>query len=329
MMSRAMAMAKDTLIGFFADDALSRAAAIAYFTLFSIGPLLFIASGVAGLVFGDAMVRDALNQQLTGLLGDDAGRQVDAMAQGALGEARGGWAVFIGAGTLLLTASGAFGALQGALNAVWKVETPTEATTAETITGFVRAKAAAMGLVATTGFLLLVSLSINAALSVLGTWLTSLSPAMETALKLANEAVSLGVTALLFAAIYKILPDRRLAWRDVMIGALATAVLFTAGKTLIGLYIGASGAAAGFGAAGTIVVVLLWIYYSAVIFLLGAEFTRAWSGKEAALPEDAALPRAKVAAAIAAEAPVAKPGVQPLLLTALGACAIVAVFARR
>ena len=289
-MPRIASILRDMVTGFFADDALTRAAGIAYFTLFSLGPLLFIASGVAGLVWGEAEVNTALREQLEGMLGGDAARTVNDLAQGAMGEARGGLALAIGLGTLLLAASGAFGALQGALNAVWKVEAPAAATTRATITNFMRAKAAALGLVATTAFLLLVSLAASAAITAMGGWLTGISPLMAAVVTAANVVVSIGVITLLFAAIYKILPERRLQWRDVLAGALCTALLFTAGKSLIGFYIGQAGVARGFGAAGTLVVVLLWIYYSAVIFLLGAEFTRAWSGKEAARPEDATGP---------------------------------------
>ena len=285
-MHRAVEILKDMFSGFVADDALTRAAGIAYFTLFSLGPLLFIASGVAGLVFGEAEVNTAIRQQAAAMLGDEAAGTVTQMAQGALGEARGGLAVLIGVVTLILTASGAFGALQGALNAVWKVEMPATSGATSAVTAFLKAKAAALGLVGTTGFLLLVSLAASAAVSAFGTWLTGLSPALEAVVHIINIVVSLAVITLLFAAIYKILPDRRLAWRDVFVGAFCTAVLFTLGKTLIGFYIGTVGVAKGFGAAGTLVVILLWIYYSAVIFLLGAEFTRAWSGKEAAKPED-------------------------------------------
>lgn len=287
MLSRAYATAKDTLTGFFADDCLTRAAGIAYFTLFSLGPLLYISMGIAGIIFGEEQVHTALAAQMQDMLGREAAGTVGEMADGALGEAQGGWALLIGLGTLVLTASGAFGALQGALNAIWKTETPEADTMAETVTLFLRAKAAAMGLVATTAFLLLVSLAASAALSAFGDWIGARFPALEVVLHVANIVLSLAIITGLFAAIYKILPDRRLKWRDVMVGAFATAVMFTLGKTLIGMYIGSSGAAEGFGAAGTLVVVLLWIYYSAVIFLLGAEFTRAWSGKEEARPEDA------------------------------------------
>ncbi|MCW8086527.1 YihY/virulence factor BrkB family protein [Sabulicella glaciei] len=287
MLSRAFTIAKDTVTGFLADDCLTRGAGIAYFTLFSLGPLLYIATGIAGMIFGEEQVQRALASQMQDMLGQDAAGTVEQMADNALGDARGGWALLIGVVTLLLTASGAFGALQGALNAIWKTQAPDADTVTETITAFVRAKAAAMGLVATTAFLLLVSLAASAALSAFGDWVGSHIPWLEPVLWVANLVLSLAVITGLFAAIYKVLPDRSLHWHDVLVGAFVTAVFFTAGKTLIGLYIGASGAAQGYGAAGTLVVVLLWIYYSALIFLLGAEFTRAYSGKEEARPEAA------------------------------------------
>ncbi|MBL6082072.1 YihY/virulence factor BrkB family protein [Belnapia sp. T18] len=270
-------MLKDTGEGFISDDALTRAAGIAYFTLFAIGPLLFIATGIASFVFGRDQVDDAIAAQMAGMLGDQAAGEVGRLAEGALGNARGGWAIAIGLGTLLLTAGGAFGALQNALNAVWKTEVPEAGSITETVSRLVRAKAAALGLVATTGFILIASLAISAAISSFGSWLAAALPGGVIVAFVLNLAVTVGVLTLLFAAIYKVLPDRKLAWRDVLIGAFATAVLFTVGKTLIALYIGRSDVAAGFGAASTIIVVLVWLYYSALIFLAGAEFTRAWA----------------------------------------------------
>ena len=271
------ALLQDAGEGFIADEALSRAASIAYFTLFSIGPLVFIATGLAGIVFGREQVDAALLDQLRGLVGAQAAVEVRGMAQGAMGEARGGLALAIGAGTLLLTASGAFGALQSALNAVWKTQTPEAATVAETISRFMRAKAAAMGLVATTGFILITSLSISAGIASFGDWLKRALPGGNVLAFALDITVSLIVLTLLFAAIYKVLPDRRLAWRDVILGAVVNALLFIAGKMLIAAYVGSGKVAAGFGAAGTLVVVLVWLYYSSVIFLAEAELTRAWS----------------------------------------------------
>jgi membrane protein len=272
------------LRGFIEDDALTRAAAIAYFTLFSLGPLLYLVSGIASLIFGEAEVQAALAAQLRGLLGREAAATVQEMAARALGQVTGGWALAIGLGTLVITASGAFAALQGALNAIWKTEAPLSEAEGSVITAFLKARALSIGLVGTTAFLLLASLIASAAISALGDWLTAGREEAAWLLRLANFALSFALIACLFAAVFKILPDRRLHWRDVGVGAIATAFLFTLGKAGIGLYIGRAGVAEGFGAAGSLAVVLLWLYYSAAIFLLGAEFTRAWSGKEPATP---------------------------------------------
>lgn len=281
MLGRIYAFISNVIEGFLADEALTRAAAIAYFALFSLGPLLFLISGLAGLVFGEEQVRAALAEQIRSLVGRDAAGAVQRMSDDALGDARGGVALLIGIGTLLLTASGAFGALQGALNAIWKTEVPPteDNSTVAALTAFVKAKALSIGLVGTTGFLLLVSLVVSTAISGFEQWLKDRMPGLDVIVGLVNFGVSLGFITLLFAAIYKILPDRRLQWRDVFVGAFATAILFSIGKMAISFYIGSSDAARGFGAAGALAVVLLWLYYSAVIFLLGAEFTRAWSGK--------------------------------------------------
>ncbi len=303
MIGRYWNLVKDAGEGFIADDCLTRAGGIAYFTLFSLGPLLFIATGIAGLVVGREQVDEAIAGQLAGMVGTEAAGAVRGLADGAMGDARGGWALAIGLGTLLLTASGAFGALQGALNAVWKAEAPVGDTTAETVSRFVRAKAAAMGLVATTGFILIASLAASAAISALGDWLSAVLPGGKILALALNLSLTLAVLTVLFAAIYKVLPDREIHWRDVAVGAFATAVLFVAGKTLIAYYIGAAGVAQGFGAAGTIVVVLVWLYYSSVIFLAGAEFTRAWANREgsrqdrpvAARPEEELAKRLAVA----------------------------------
>jgi membrane protein len=278
-MNRLWTLSRDTVEGFFADDCLTRAASIAYFTLFSMGPLLFIATGLAETIFGVEEVRQATLRQLSDLLGSAAAREVQEMAGRALGNTHGTFAIVIGVITLLLTAAGAFGALQNALNAVWKTEVPEAETIIETVTHFMRAKAAAVGLVAATGFVLIASLAVNAGLAALGGWIEQALPGGPLLASVLNMLVSLIVLMLLFSAIYKVLPDRRLAWGDVLVGAAATAVLFTIGKYAIGLYLGGSRLAVDFGAAGTMIVVLVWLYYSSVIFLMGAEFTRAWASR--------------------------------------------------
>ena len=273
-MGRAWALARDTVEGFIEDEAMSRGAAVAYYTVFSIAPLLLIATAMAGLFFGQKAVEGAVAEQLQGLLGRASAEAVQAMIQGAANPARGTVATAVSIVTLLLTASGVFAELQGALNVIWKAPPPKGAT----VTRLLMARAAAIGLVAATGFLLLVSLVVSAALAAVATWVGGLMPEMTKLLGLANFAVSFLMVTLLFGAIYKILPDRQLRWRDVAVGAAVTALLFTIGKTLIGWYIGGTGIASAYGAAGSLMVVLVWVFYSCQVFLLGAEFTKAWAG---------------------------------------------------
>ncbi len=237
-----------------------------------------MATAIAGLASGEEAVRSAVAEQLRALVGREGAEAVQAMVRG-VGEGGGqkadGFPALVSVGVLLVTASGVFAELQGALNAVWKAQPK-----AVTVSYLLRARLLSIGLVAATGFLLLVSLLASAALAALWAWVGGMLPAAAALLGAVGFLVSFALTAALFAAIYKVLPDRRLAWRDVIVGALGTALLFNIGKALIGWYIGGSGMAKSYGAAGALVVVLLWVYYSAQIFLLGAEFARAWAGLE-------------------------------------------------
>ncbi|MDN3566592.1 YihY/virulence factor BrkB family protein [Paeniroseomonas aquatica] len=274
MLNRVWALLRATVEGYIEDEAMGRGAAIAYYTIFSIAPLLVIATATAGFFFGEAAVQGALAEELRGLLGVTGAEAVEAMVRGANNRTSGTIATLIGVATLLLTASGVFGELQSALNAIWRVQ-PAEG---DTVTRLMRAKLASLGLVAATGFLLLVSLVASAVLSAIATWFDSVLPGTLLLLGLANFLLSFLMVAVLFGAIYKILPARPVAWRDVTVGALVTAMLFTIGKSLIGWYVGSSSFGTGYGAAGALMIVLLWVYYSAQVFLLGAEFTRAWGG---------------------------------------------------
>ena len=279
MLREAWALARDTVEGFIADEAMTRGAAIACYSMFSIAPLLVVAVAIAGLAFGEEAVRSAVGEQLRALVGREGAEAVQAMVRG-VGEGSGGQGTagvpaLVSVGVLLVTASGVFAELQGALNVIWKAEPK-----AVTVSYLLRARALSIGLVAATGFLLLVSLLASAALAALWTWVSGVLPAAAALLGTLGFLVSFALTAALFAAIYKVLPDRRLEWRDVIVGAVGTALLFNLGKALIGWYIGGSGMARSYGAAGALVVVLLWVYYSAQTFLLGAEFTRAWAGLE-------------------------------------------------
>ena len=294
MLGSTWTIAKETVMDFIEDDVLSRGASIAYFTVFSIAPILVICIAIAGLVFGQDAAQGAMVGQLNGLMGDQGAQAVQAMIASAGNKSSGIWATVIGVVTLLITATGVFGEMQSALNLIWKAEAPTG------VTGILKARAAGLGLVATLGFLLLVSLVVSAALTALGGYLNSSIPGIKTILQVANAVVSFLMVSALFAAIYKILPDRKLRWKDMIVGAVATSLLFTIGKTLIGLYIGSSSVASSYGAAGALVIVLLWVYYSSLIFLLGAEFTKVWASHHGSAEAFAARKDLPAAAAPAA-----------------------------
>ena len=262
---------KETVEDYLEDGALSKGAAIAFYTILSIGPVLVICIAIAGLVFGQEAAQGAMVGQLKGLMGDQAAEAIQTMIASASNKKSGIWATVIGLVTLLITASGVFGEMQSSLNAIWKAQPKGG------VSGILKARAASLGLVATMGFLLLTSLVVSAGLHALGTYMSGVLPGSELVLQILNFVISFAMVSALFAAIYKILPDRNLSWRDVVVGAVGTAFLFTVGKTLIGLYIGSSSVASSYGAAGALIIVLLWIYYSSQIFLLGAEFTKVWA----------------------------------------------------
>ena len=190
-------------------------------------------------------------------------------------------ATIIGIITLIVTASGVFGEMQTALNAIWKAEPK-----GTTVSRLIRARAASLGLVAALGFLLMVSLVVSTGLTAFGNYLNSVLPFGKVILMVLNTVVSLALISFLFAAIYKILPDRELEWGDVVVGAIVTGLLFTVGKSLISWYIGSSAVASSFGAAGALIVLLLWVYYSAQIFLLGAEFTKVYANSHGSKQRD-------------------------------------------
>ena len=261
-----------TVDGYIDDDAFSRGAAIAYFTLFSLAPVLLLVIAVAGLVFGQDAAQGAVVDQLSGLMGRETAEAMQAMIRSASDRMTGLVATGIGVVTILLAASGVFGEVQSALNAIWKAQSRRS-----TMSRLLRARLASFGLVITLGFVLMVSLALSAALTALGNFLKYTFPAAEVAVQVADLAISFMLISGMFAIMYKVLPDTPIRWRDVAVGAFAATGLFEGGKYLIALYIGQSNVASSFGAAGALIVLLLWIFYSTQIFLLGAEFTRAWA----------------------------------------------------
>jgi membrane protein len=269
----ALALLKETFAGWSDDGALDLGAALAYYAIFSLAPLLLIVIGVAGLVWGREAVQGQLVSQLQGLVGTEGGQAIQTMIANAGKHGKGVLATIVGVVTILFGATGVFVSLQTSLDRVWDVQPKP----GSGIWGFVRTRILSFGMVLGIGFLLLVSLVVTTAVSAIGTWATSLLPAAKVAMEGVTFVVSLALITLLFAMIFKVLPDVKIAWRDVGIGAAVTALLFTLGKFLIGFYLAKSGVASTYGAAGSLVIVLLWIYYSSQILFLGAEFTQVYA----------------------------------------------------
>ena len=252
------------------DYAPSMGAAIAYYTLFSIAPLLVIVIAIAGVVFGAEAAQNAIVAQLEGLIGHEGAVAIQGLIRSASEPGRGATAAIVGAVTLFIGATSVFAELQSALDRIWEVPAGKKASG---VWQLIRQRLLSFGMILVLGLLMLVSLVVSAALAAFGSWWGAFFDGWETMLHAVNFVVSFAVVTGLFAAIYKIMPRAEIAWRDVWIGAFVTALLFTIGKFLIGLYLGTSSVTSGFGAAGSMVVLLVWVYYSAQIFLLGAEFT--------------------------------------------------------
>ena len=257
---------------FIADDAWSRGASIAYFTLFSVAPTLLVVIAVAGLAFGHEAAQGAIVSQLSGLMGPETAEALQAMIRSASDRMSGTWATVIGVVAILLATTGVFGEVQSSLNTVWKAEIAPLDPVAPGA-----GEDRSLGLVVAFGFVLMVSLAVSAALTALMTFLHGIFPVLETGLIVVDFVLVIILISALFAAMYKVLPDTPIAWHDVIVGAVCATLLFAGGKYLIALYVGQSDIASSFGAAGALIVLLLQIFYSAQIFLLGAEFTRAWA----------------------------------------------------
>ena len=292
MFANAWTLAKESVAGFIDDDALSHGAAIAFYSVTSLAPILLVVVAIAGLAFGEEAAQNAVVGQLSGLMGQQSAELLQSAIRSASGKSSGIVASVVGIVTLLVAASGVFGEMQATLNVIWKTKPQ-----GSSLSRLVRARAASLGLVAALGFLLVASLAVSAGISGLGGVINSYLPFGAIILGVVNLVVSFLLLAVLFAAIYKVLPDRDLEWRDVRIGALVTSVLFTAGKSLIGWYIGSTAAGSTYGAAGALIVILLWIYYTAEIFLLGAEFTHAYSKRHGSVADQAGAARASGAPA--------------------------------
>ena len=255
------------------DDAPRLGAALAYYTLFAIAPVLLVATGIASLVFNTDAVRGEVVNQLDHLVGHEGAHAVQSLLAGASQQRAGIIATTIGSVAFVIAATGAFLELQAALNTVWRVKSNPSAH----LKAFLIDRLRSFGLVVAIGFLLMVSLAVTAALAAFSTWLARRSSSVPLAWSGVQVLVSLIGTTSLFALLYRVLPDVHLGWRDVTTGAFVTAVLFTIGQQVIGLYLGQSSMASSYGAAGSVMILLLWVYYSCQILLLGAEFTRVYA----------------------------------------------------
>lgn len=281
-------MGKATFSEWSEDKAARLAAAIAYYAVFSLGPLLIIAIAIIGFVYGQEAAQGKIAEQMQGLFGQNGAEAIQTMAEAARKPSAGIIATIISVIVLMFTASGLFIQLQDSLNTIWEV-TPKPG---RGIMTTIRQRFLSFSLVLGIGFLLLVSLLISAGLSAFGDFFVGLLPGLEYVMKVLHFFISFGVITLLFAMIYKFLPDVKITWDDVWIGAAATALLFTIGKFFIGMYLGRSSTASAYGAVGSLVVLMLWNYYSAMIFLMGAEFTQIYANKYGSrmVPSEGAIP---------------------------------------
>ena len=267
------ALLKQAVTAWWRDEAPSKGAALAYYSMFSIAPLLFIMIAVAGLFFGADAVRGVVFAQLGDLMGQNGAEAVEEMLANVSQPETGGWAAALSIGVLVFGATTVFGQLQAALDAIWEVPEQAKAEQQNALWTFVKSRLLSFGLVLALAFLVVVSLVMSAATSALGKWWGPAFGEWERLAHGVNLVVSFGVLVVIFAAIYKLMPRARIEWRDVWVGAAVTVLLFIIGKFLIGLYLGKSDVGSSFGAFGSIVIVMVWVYYSAQIFLLGAEFT--------------------------------------------------------
>ena len=290
------ALSREAVSSWIDDDAPSMGAALAYYTVFSVAPLLLIVIAVAGLLFGQEAARGEIMGQLSGLLGAEGAGVVEHLLNSVNQPGTGLLATGVGIVVLLVGATTVFAELQSALDRIWRAP---ERPPGQGLWGLLRTRMLSLGMVMGLGFLLMVSLVVSAGLSALGKWwMPWFSEGALVLLEVLNLVVSMLLLSAVFAMLFKWMPRVQVAWRDVWVGAVITALLFTLGKSVIGLYIGTSGVASAFGAAASLVVLLVWVYWSAQIFLLGAEFTWVWSNRQGSrrgLHGDGPLPPARLA----------------------------------
>jgi membrane protein len=295
------ALLKETVVQWQDDEAPRLAASLSLYTLLSLAPLLIVSIAIAGMVLGEEAARGQISHQMSGVVGAQAGAAIEAMIANAREPSEGLVGSVVGIAVLLVGASGVFGELQTALNQIWNVK----ARPGRGVMGFVRDRFFSFSMVTGVAFLLLVSLVVSAVLVTVTTHFQGLIPFPEL-WQVSNIVISLAVTTLLFALIFKVVPDAHIAWRDVWVGAFVTAVLFSIGKILLGWYVGRSATVSPFGAAGSLVALIVWVYYSAQILFLGAEFAQVYAtrfGSHIVPTANAVLAHAPEAAAGGAPGP--------------------------
>ncbi len=284
-----LSLFKQTASEWMEDDAPTLGAALAYYTVFSLAPLMTIAIAIAGFFFGKEAAQGQIFDELRVLLGEEGGKAMEEMVQSASAQPTAGVvATIISIIVLLFGASGVFGQLQASLNTIWGVKPKP----GRGVLAMIKDRLFSFGFTLVVGFLLLVSLLLTAGIALVTEWVGGLMPGSETIAQILNFVLSVAMITLLFAMIFKFLPDAKIAWHDVWIGAFLTAVLFTVGKFALGLYIGKSGVASSYGAAGSLIVLLLWVYYSSQILFFGAEFTQVYANRfgSRVAPADNAVP---------------------------------------
>jgi membrane protein len=271
------ALLKQTVNAWIDDNAQRLGASLAFYTLLSLAPLLIIVVAVAALAFGQKAAQGQLIWEIQDLVGKDGAQAIQGLIQSAYKPAAGTMATVLGILTLVVGASSVVVELRDALNIIWHVPAPAAFSSLRSFARLIKQRFYLFGLVLGVGFLLLVSLALNAAVSALGSLFGPRLPVSESVLRLGVFLISFLVITFLFAAIYKFLPDIRVKWSDVIVGACFTSLLFTIGKQLIGIYLGRASFGSTYGAAGSLVIVLVWVYYSAQLFFLGAEFTKIYT----------------------------------------------------
>lgn len=289
----AFSLVKQTGSDFADDEGPRLAAALAYYSLLSIAPLVVLAVYVAGFALNEEAARGSISAELSGVVGPSAAEAIQSIVQHAKAPASGLIGTVFGVIVLLFGASGVFGELQSALNTIWEVSPKP----GRGLKGMIQDRLFSFGMVMGVAFLLLVSMVLSAALAAIGHFFESVLPGGEAVWQLVNFGISLVVVTALFALLFKTVPDAEVRWHDVWIGAFVTAALFSIGKFLIGLYLGNSGMSSTYGAAGSLVVLVVWVYYSSIILLVGAEFTQVYAkrfGQEIAPSKNAvAAPHAR------------------------------------